>query len=69
MLVFSRKCRESFLLDVGGLRARILIAEVRGQSVQVGIEAPPEIKVLRSELEGRPARTGSPNHGPQSQNR
>jgi len=47
MLVLSRKAGQS--IDVGD--ARITINRVHGGSVQVGIDAPKSIRILRTELE------------------
>ncbi len=47
MLVLSRKINESILIDND---IRVTILEVRGGMVRLGIEAPPEIGILREEL-------------------
>lgn len=47
MLVLSRKKHESIV--IGGT-IRVTIVEVSGDKVRIGIDAPPEVKVLRSEL-------------------
>lgn len=48
MLALTRKSGQSFYVG----EARVVIVLVKGQSVRVGIEAPKEIKVVRSELKG-----------------
>jgi carbon storage regulator len=47
MLVLSRKTRESIWIDRD---IQITVLEVRGNRVRLGIEAPPHIRVARSEL-------------------
>jgi carbon storage regulator len=51
MLVLSRKTNESILIGDG---ITIKIIEVRGGGVRIGIEAPKEIGILRSELLSSP---------------
>ena len=50
MLVLSRKINEDIIIS-DNIVIRVL--RVRGDKVRIGIEAPPHVKVLRSEL--RPA--------------
>jgi carbon storage regulator len=47
MLVLSRKKAEAVVID-GGIKITVL--EVRGNVVRLGIEAPSEVPILRSEL-------------------
>ncbi|MBE6861079.1 MAG: carbon storage regulator CsrA [Ruminococcus sp.] len=47
MLVLSRKIEESILI---GENIEIKILDVTGDKVQIGITAPKEVTVLRSEL-------------------
>jgi carbon storage regulator len=47
MLVLSRKKDEAVVID-GGIKVTVL--EVRGNVVRLGIEAPSEVPILRSEL-------------------
>ena len=47
MLILSRKPGEA--LDING-KIEIKIIEVSGDKVRLGIEAPKDVKVLRSEL-------------------
>jgi len=51
MLVLSRKREEAIVLT-GGIR--VVVSEIRGDKVRLGIEAPPEVKVVREELLARP---------------
>lgn len=61
MLVLSRKIEESILI---GENIEIKILDVTGDKVQIGITAPKEVTVLRSELketieENKSSATGS----------
>jgi carbon storage regulator len=47
MLVLSRKTGESIVID-GAIKVQVL--EVKGNAVRLGIDAPKEIPVYRSEL-------------------
>jgi carbon storage regulator len=47
MLVLMRKTNESIVIDG---RITITILKVKGNRIQIGIEAPSSIKVKRSEL-------------------
>lgn len=47
MLVLSRKKNESIFLN-GNIR--IVIVDVRGDKVQLGVEAPSDVSVYRSEV-------------------
>ncbi len=47
MLVLSRRKDESIVID-GGIK--ITIVEVKGNVVRLGIEAPKEVAILRTEL-------------------
>ena len=47
MLVLTRQTNERLLI---GEDIVIEVREVRGNQVKIGIEAPPEVKVLREEL-------------------
>jgi carbon storage regulator len=48
MLVLSRRERESIRLDD---RIVITVVRVQGDRVRIGIEAPPDVAVLRTELQ------------------
>jgi carbon storage regulator len=56
MLVLSRKVGEGVVIE-GGIEVRIL--EVRAGRIRLGIEAPPEVRVLRTELGEIPAAAGA----------
>lgn len=51
MLVLSRKEGEKIMI---GDNVVVTIVRVHGERVRVGIEAPPQIHVVRSELIGTP---------------
>ena len=48
MLVLTRRANESVVLPGLGVTFRVL--SVNGRNVRIGIEAPPEVAVLRDEL-------------------
>jgi carbon storage regulator CsrA len=48
MLVLSRRVREALVFPELGITVRIL--HLKGGAVRLGIEAPPEVRVLREEL-------------------
>jgi carbon storage regulator CsrA len=50
MLVLSRRPNEKIVFP--GLGITVQVAEIKGSQVRLGIEAPPEVKVLREELAG-----------------
>ena len=50
MLVLTRKSGETLLFQVGDVTVKLMITRVRGDNVRMGIAAPPEVKVIRSEL-------------------
>lgn len=47
MLVLSRKTGEQIVI---GENIRITVIRIQGDKVRIGIEAPPDVKVYRSEL-------------------
>jgi len=51
MLVLSRKKNEEILIDG---RISVKVVRVRGNTVQIGIEAPQEIPIHRQELAPKP---------------
>jgi len=50
MLVLSRKVGQSIIIDS---QIVISVERIRGNEVRLGIEAPPEVKVNREEVERR----------------
>ena len=64
MLVLSRKKNESIVIDD---RIVITVVEVRGDKVRLGIQAPREIPVHRSEvLAAIQSEEATVDHGPQT---
>jgi carbon storage regulator len=51
MLVLSR--RESEQISIPELGITLQVIRIKGNSVKIGIDAPPEIRVLRGELQPR----------------
>jgi carbon storage regulator len=49
MLVLSRRRNESIVIDG---RIKLTVIEVRGNQIRLGIEAPDEVRITRSELLG-----------------
>lgn len=47
MLVIRRRTGESFFLDE---QTEVVVLEVRGTQVKLGIKAPPEVQILRKEV-------------------
>ena len=48
MLVLTRKAPQT--IHVGGGEIRITVVRVRGRKVQIGIDAPPAVDIVRGEL-------------------
>lgn len=48
MLVLTRKEQEKIKI---GNDVVITVVRIKGDSVRIGVEAPPEIKILRTEIE------------------
>ncbi len=57
MLVFTRKLGEEFVID-GNIRVKIV--DFRGKKVRVGVQAPENIRVLRSEIQNNPENFSCP---------
>jgi carbon storage regulator len=51
VLVLSRKKGEQILVPEVGVILKVLA--VKGNSIRLGIEAPPDVHILRGELAGR----------------
>lgn len=56
MLVLSRKKNESIVIDD---RIKIVIVDIRGDKVRLGVEAPQEVPVHRQEVYDAIKRAGS----------
>jgi carbon storage regulator CsrA len=52
MLVLSRRLNEKIVLP--GLGVTIQVLDIRRGAVRLGIDAPPDIAVLREEVVGKP---------------
>ena len=50
MLVLSRKSDTSLQIQSGEHRIEVTILQIKGATVRVGVSAPREVVVLRSEL-------------------
>lgn len=50
MLVLMRRAGEKILITAGDVRITILIAEINANQVSVGVEAPMDVHVVRTEL-------------------
>jgi carbon storage regulator len=62
MLVLSRKAGEQIVI---GDNIRLVVSQIKGQRVSIGIVAPEHVPVVRGELKAKPRpqdaqRTGSP---------
>ena len=58
MLVLSRKKNESIVIDD---RIKIVVVEIRGDKVRLGVEAPKEVPVHRQEVYEAIKRSETPN--------
>lgn len=61
MLVLTRKLNERIVI---GENIRITVVGIRGNHVRLGIEAPPEVTILRDELRRHEAPAGG--HDPET---
>jgi len=61
MLVLSRRVNEKVLFP--GISASVQVLGVRGNAVRLGVQAPPEVKVLREEVPDRQAGPPAPVAG------
>jgi carbon storage regulator CsrA len=55
MLVLSRKSGETIVIDNN---IQIVVLEVRGSQVKLGVQAPPEVAIRRAELNVNSLHTG-----------
>lgn len=53
MLVLSRKRSESIVIDVDGTQINVMVIEIRGDKVRLGVEAPRKWGVHRDEVWAR----------------
>jgi carbon storage regulator len=59
MLIFSRKVGEQFCIEKDIV---VVVRQIKGDRVSIGIEAPKKVRVLRGELQDRPPSTGRGGH-------
>lgn len=51
MLVLTRRTDEAIVIrNSNGQEIRLVVVDVRGSKVRLGIEAPPEVRIARSEI-------------------
>jgi len=50
MLVLSRKRDERVLLTIGDAEVEVCVVALRGDKVRLGFDAPPEVRIMRTEL-------------------
>ena len=50
MLVITRKTNESILIEADGKSIEIVVLETTRDRVKLGVDAPREVKIVRSEL-------------------
>jgi carbon storage regulator CsrA len=62
MLVLSRRVNEKVVFP--DFQAAVQVLGVTGKAVRLGIQAPPEVRVLRGELPDRQAEWGAPARAP-----
>lgn len=50
MLLIARKPGEAFTLQIGDIAVRVVLLDIREGRVNLGIDAPAEVRILRDEL-------------------
>jgi carbon storage regulator len=50
MLVISRKLNETIVIGEGDNRIEVMVTELRGDRVKLGVHAPLEVRIMREEL-------------------
>jgi carbon storage regulator CsrA len=60
MLVLSRKMGEAVVI---GDRIKVNIKKISGGKVQIGVEAPRDVRILRGELDDWSAMSSETDHG------
>jgi carbon storage regulator len=53
MLVLSRRRDESIVISLDGRRVVVVVVDIRGDKVRIGIEADPDISIHRGEVQDR----------------
>jgi len=56
MLVLSRRPSQAVLFPASDIRPHVL--EIKGNTVKIGVEAPPGVRILRHQLSTRPQDLG-----------
>lgn len=56
MLVLTRKPGERIKLTMGNTEVLVTVLSMDRNKVKIGIDAPEEVKILRTEIEGRPVK-------------
>lgn len=50
MLILSRKANQTIVMEVNGVEIEVKITKIKGNVVQVGINAPEKVRIKRGEL-------------------
>jgi len=54
VLTLGRKAQESVLIRCGDVTIEVVMVETRGDRARLAFSAPKHVKLIRSELEGKP---------------
>jgi carbon storage regulator len=50
MLVLTRQKEQKIIVEIGGQRMTITVADVRGDKIRLGFDAPASFKIYRQEI-------------------
>ena len=50
MLVLTRQKEQKIIVEIGGQRMTITVADVRGDKIRLGFDAPANFKIYRQEI-------------------
>jgi carbon storage regulator len=50
MLVLSRKTHERILIRIADMEVWVSVEKVHGDKVSLGVDAPPDVEILREEI-------------------
>ena len=53
MLVLTRRAGEVIIIDTGAKVIEVVITEVRGHKVRIGVRATDDVRICRGESDGR----------------
>lgn len=53
MLVLSRKIDEVLIIKDGDTEIRVMVVDIRGDKVRLGVDAPPHVTIHRIEVQKR----------------